>query len=602
MFIENFKKLIQYYGKGRKLKLVGFSVLSLFAGSLEFLGIAFIYPFIMLMINPEGVIHTKYYKAYEAFIHIDNVIINTFIIGVLVFLLFVLKNLFMIFCMYLQNKFTSNWKRDINKKIMYFYLFSSYKDGLKISPSHKIYNLTALTSQVIDGFALRGIILVTNIIIITIILTLLLIKFPIAALTATFFVFLSMIIQSKFFKTRTTEISKKLLKLSVLTNNKIMNCISNLKELKILSAEEYFYDEYVTKQNELTNISFLANFYNLIPPYIVEILVVLALLIMAAIISIQNFQNASGIIASYAIIAAAIFRIAPALNKIQISINTMNSSRDFVKQIIAEYEKSDFRSMDQKTDLKLGFSEHLRLENINFAYDEGKPIIKSLNLEITKGEFIGIIGASGAGKSTLADIIMGLLPIDSGNISIDGLQLNSNNFSALRKLIGYVPQTINILEASFKENVAWGVNSEDIDEEEVIRALKMAAFYDFVEGFEDGINANVIIGSNGLSQGQKQRLAIARALYRNPQILIFDEATSALDVETEYAITQMINQIKGEKTIVAIAHRLSTLKSCDRLIYLKEGTILDVGTFEELSEKHADFKRLVELSNLNKRN
>lgn len=597
MFIENFSKFVKYYGAGRKLKLFGLFLLSIVAGILEFMGIAFIYPFILLLITPEKIIHTKYYITFAHFLHINNVLLNTFILGFLIFFMFVLKNMFMIFSLYLQNKFINNWKLDINKKFMKYYLYSSYKNSLKDSPSKKIYNVMSLTTRVLEGFIFRGITLSTNTTIISIILVLLLIKFPIAAFITTIFVIFSMMLQGKYFKKKISAISEKLYEFSIINNNRIIENINNLKELKILSAENYFYDKYVSSQKELDELMFKNNFYNSVPPYIVEMLIILALFILAGIISLQNIQNTSGIIASYAIIAAAIFRIAPALNRIQTAINSMNANREFTKEMIKEYEKMDI-SIEPPMEFGIEFNDALSLENICFEYETNKPVIKNLNLTINKGEFVGIIGLSGAGKSTLVDIIMGLLPVDSGKIFIDDLELDSKNFNSMRKLIGYVPQQINILDASFKSNVAWGFDEKDIDEKKVVTALKNALLYDFVNGFEDGINSNVIVGSNGLSQGQKQRLAIARALYLRPKILILDEATSALDVETEHEITEMLTGLKGTKTIIAIAHRLSTLKNCDRLIYLKDGTVCDAGTFKELSDRHADFKKLVMLSNL----
>ena len=161
----------------------------------------------------------------------------------------------------------------------------------------------------------------------------------------------------------------------------------------------------------------------------------------------------------------------------------------------------------------------------------------------------------------------GLLPINSGKILVDELELNDKNFAQFRRLIGYVPQQINVLDKSFKENVAWGF--EEVDDEKVIKALKDAQIFDVVDSFPDGINSTVLVGSNGLSQGQKQRLAIARALYRNPEILILDEATSSLDVQVENEITEMLTQLSTKKTIISIAHRLSTLKACNKLIYMK---------------------------------
>lgn len=597
MRIENFTKFIDYYGKGYKLKLFGFFIISLVVGTLEFFGIALIYPFILLIINPESIINTKYYSAFAAFTHQSEIIMNAFILGLIVILLFIAKNIFMILSLYLQSKFLNNWKFAISKKIMNYYLFSPYKNSLETAPSEKLYNLNFLVSQTLDCFIFRIISLAINAVIVLMILALLFIKFPFAAIVTSLFVIFTMILQDKVFKNKMSQISQKFLRISALNNARIMENINNIKEIKILSAENYFYGKYIDSQKEFNQITFESGFYNGIPPYIIETLIVLALFILAGIISLQHIENTSWMIASYAIVAAAIFRIAPALNRIQSSINSINASRDFVKTMLAEYEKNKFDVIEEKSDTKVEFHDSIRLENISFSYKKD-PVIKDLSLKIKKGEFIGLIGASGAGKSTLADIIMGLLPVGSGKIFVDEVCFTQQNFSALRKLIGYVPQQINILDGSFKRNVAWGISDDEVDDEQVVEALKKAQLWELVSKFEEGVNSKVIVGSTGLSQGQKQRLAIARALYRNSDILIFDEATSSLDVETEHEITKMLKSLKGEKTILAIAHRLSTLKNCDRLIYLKKGQIIDTGTFDELSKKHPDFEKLIKLSNL----
>lgn len=599
MFVENFSNFINYYGKGRKIKLVGFFMLSFVVGLLEFIGIALVYPFILLIINPQTILNTRYYKHFVSFSHVTSPIFNALILGLIVVCLFIAKNLFMVASLYLQNKFINNWKLALSKEFMHYYLFSPYKNSLSSAPSEKIYNLTFLVNQTLDGFVFRIINLITNVSIVGMILILLFVKFPMAAIITCLFVFFSMSVQSKFFKKKIQEISQKLFKVSVISNEKTMESINNIKDIKILSAEDYFYNEYLNSQRDFIKILFESSFYASVSPYIIEILVVISLLILAAVISVQNINNASWMIASYALVAAAIFRIAPSLNRIQSSINSINTSRDFVKTMIDESKKINLSLIEEKSDMTVEFNNSIKLNNVTFAYKK-TPVIKNLNLDIKKGEFIGIIGLSGAGKSTLADIIMGLLPVDEGKIFVDDVEFNQQNFNALRKLIGYVPQQISIIEGSFKRNVAWGVPEEKIINERVIKALKMAQLEDLVNSFDEGINAKVIVGSAGISQGQKQRLAIARALYRDSKILILDEATSSLDVETEHEITKLLTDLKGEKTIIAIAHRLSTLKSCDRLIYMKNGEIVDTGSFEDLSSKHSDFEKLIKLSSLNK--
>lgn len=595
MFIENFTKFIKYYGKGKKIKLFVFFILSLIAGLLEFCGIALIYPFILLIISPKNIIYTKYYYDFANWININNILVNTFILGLIIAFLFLFKNFFMIFITYLQNKFISSWKFALNKKFIHYYLFSTYKNSLKTTASEKLHNLIFLIDQTLDGFIFRIMHLGINFTIIVMILCLLFIKFPFAAIVTGSFIILSMFVYNKIFKKKTIEISQKFLRSSIKNNEKTMENINNIKEIKILSAENYFLNDYLNSKKEFNKVDFSYKFLYSIPQYIIEMLIVIALIILAGIISFQNIEDSSLMITYYAIIAAALFRIAPALNRVQTSLNAINSSRDFVKTMITEYENNNFDLIEDKIDFDIEFKNSIKFKNIFFSYKK-EPVIKDLYLEIKKGEFIGIVGASGAGKSTLADIIMGLLPADSGTILVDDFEFNQRNYSAIRKIIGYVPQQINILDGSFKRNIAWGIEEKEIDEHKVIEALKNAQIYDFVASFEEGINSKSIIGPTGLSQGQKQRLAIARALYRNPQILILDEATSSLDVETENEITKMLNSLKGEKTIIAIAHRLSTLKSCDRIVYLKSGRVIDTGSFEELSQKYPDFERLIKLS------
>ena len=594
MFLENFHKFIKYYGQGKALKLSNFIILSIIAGLLELVGIALIYPFILLIINPSNQLLQKI-----PFINANNNINTGLIIGFITILIFISKNIFMIFVQYIQNKFVSDWKKDITSKFMEYYIYAPYKEIMKTSQTDKLYNIEVICNIAVDGFIMRGLNLLTNAVIITMILGLLFIKFPIPAISTLIFVIVTMLIQNKFFKKRTTSLANTMTEKCRQYKQSVMENINNIKELKILSAEQKFYEKYMATENDYRKIQTLQGFYNAIPPYIIEMLIVASLLILASILSFQNGGNNSSLIASLAIVIASMFRIAPALNRIQSSIININSTRDFVKKINEEYEKcnlSNFKYLNSSINEKINFTQKISLKNINFSYTPSKQIIKNVSFDINKGDFIGIIGLSGAGKSTLADIITGLLPADSGEIIVDNTKLTQENFSKLRHIIGYVPQQINILDKTIKENIAWGC--EKVDEQGVIKALKAAQIYDVIEEYPNGINANIIIGSNGLSQGQKQRLAIARALYRDPEIIILDEATSSLDVQVENEITEMLKNISKSKTIIAIAHRLSTLKACNKLIYMKDGQVIDIGTFEELSARYADFAHLVELSSI----
>lgn len=593
--LKNLVKFIKYYGKNRRLKIFGFFVISLIAGILEFAGIGLIYPFLMLVTSPQTVIEYKSYATIINFFHINHILTITALMGILIVLMFLSKNLLMILCIYLQNKFVINWKNDLNKMLMKFYLNAPYMQMFKTTNSEKIYNLTALTAQTLETFVMRSFVFFTNSIITLIILALLFIKFPAIALFTVIFVIASMVVLNKFFKHKTEVLAPQMLSFSLKNNNQVLENIKNLKEIRIFSAEKYFFDKFNKVQRENNNVIFKNTFYASIPPYLVEIILVISLIILAGLITLKNYGDSSKIIASYGLILGIVFRIAPSLNRIQVALNHMNSSKDLVKKMNDEYEQNHFDVVSNVTNNNdsLEFNEKIKFEDVSFGYRGNVSVIKDCSFEIKKGEFVGIIGLSGAGKTTMADILMGLLPVNSGKITVDNEEITEKNINAFRNLTGYVPQEVNLLENSFKNNVAWGQDEKNIDDERVIESLKLAQLYDFVQE-NGGINSVI----RGLSQGQKQRLMIARGLYKNPEILIFDEATSSLDVETEHEITKMLTSLKGNKTLIAIAHRLSTLKECDKLIYLKDGVIVDVGTFEELKNRHEDFKNLIKLSQI----
>ncbi len=593
--LKDLFKFIQYYGKRRKLKIFGFFFVSLISGLFEFIGIGLIYPFLMLIINPQEVIEYKSIVTVINYFHINHILTITALIGFLIVLMFLFKNLLMILCIYLQNKFVINWKTDLNKMLMKFYLKAPYFNVFRTTNSEKIYNLTILTAQTLETFVIKSFVFFTNSIITAIILSLLFIKFPYVASFSVIFVAISMFMLNKFFKQKTEILAPQMLSYSLKNNNQVIENIKNSKEIRIFSAEDYFLNKFGKIQKENNDVIFRNTFFASIPPYLVEIIMVVALIIFAGLITLKNYGETSKIIASYGLILGVIFRIAPSLNRIQVALNHMNSSKEFIKKMNNEYEQNHFDIVANVTtpDKQIKFNDKISLKDVSFEYQENTPVLKNVSFEIKKGEFVGIVGLSGAGKTTLADILMGLLPIKSGKIFVDDVKITEENFSTLKNLTGYVPQEISLLEDTFKNNVAWGQDENNINEEFVIESLKQAQLIDVVEK-SGGINSMI----RGLSQGQKQRLMIARGLYRNSDVLIFDEATSSLDVETEHEITQMLTSLKGNKTIIVIAHRLCTLKECDKLIYINDGAIVDIGTFEELEKSHDDFKNLIKLSQI----
>ena len=576
MLIKCYKKFFTYFRQNKKA-LTKYSYLSFFVGTLELFGIALTYPFVLRLLNKESA---------------SNIFTSPIVIGVSIVILFIVKNLLMIFYTYLQAKFTKAVESEVNLSFMRYFLSASYQDTMKISLARKANILNCLISNVVNNFILRLLNLSVNFFIFCLISLFLLVKFPIATIITVICASLLIVLQNAFFKPRLKRNSRRIANKSFIYVQRTNEALLDIKGVKISNNERFFFENYKTAILNFYKTGIETLFLNTIPPYVTEPFIIILLFILLSIISCQNYTEPDRLVASFAVIVSAIFRLAPTISRIQVNLNGINSAIPMVEELLEVYEKLGVNNVQELTDKKfVPFNSTIELRNVSYEYEAGKPVLKDINLCIKKGEFIGIAGLSGAGKTTLADIIAGLLRPTSGELLIDGKVLD------MPLKIGYIPQEFNIINASIKKNVMFGASVEDDDK--VIEALKKAQLYDYiVNNYREGINANPFIDSTGFSQGQKQRLAIARALYASPDILILDEATSSLDLKTEEEICNVLKSLKGEKTIIAIAHRLSTIKFADRIAFMKKAEIIDIAAFDELYRKNSDFRELVRIASV----
>ena len=576
MLIKCYKKFFTYFRQNKKA-LTKYSYLSFFVGTLELFGIALTYPFVLRLLNKESA---------------SNIFTSPIVIGVSIVILFIVKNLLMIFYTYLQAKFTKAVESEVNLSFMRYFLSASYQDTMKISLARKANILNCLIPNVVNNFILRLLNLSVNFFIFCLISLFLLVKFPIATIITVICASLLIVLQNAFFKPRLKRNSRRIANKSFIYVQRTNEALLDIKGVKISNNERFFFENYKTAILNFYKTGIETLFLNTIPPYVTEPFIIILLFILLSIISCQNYTEPDRLVASFAVIVSAIFRLAPTISRIQVNLNGINSAIPMVEELLEVYEKLGVNNVQELTDKKfVPFNSTIELRNVSYEYEAGKPVLKDINLCIKKGEFIGIAGLSGAGKTTLADIIAGLLRPTSGELLIDGKVLD------MPLKIGYIPQEFNIINASIKKNVMFGASVEDDDK--VIEALKKAQLYDYiVNNYREGINANPFIDSTGFSQGQKQRLAIARALYASPDILILDEATSSLDLKTEEEICNVLKSLKGEKTIIAIAHRLSTIKFADRIAFMKKAEIIDIAAFDELYRKNSDFRELVRIASV----
>lgn len=573
--IRDCYKRFFYYFDENKITFIKYSLSSFIVGILELFGVALTYPFVLKLLENK---------------HSCGLLNSPLFIGISIITLFLIKNLFMIFYMFWQAKFTKEVEAEANLKFIKYFLSSSYQESSKIPLAQKGNILGFMIPNTINNFILRLLNLNVNLFIFGLISLFLVVKFPVATTVTVVFAGILISVENNFFKPKLKLISQKASEVSAQYNQRSNEILINLKGVKISNNEKFFFEKYRSALKDFYKICVETSFFNSVPPYVTEPFVIILLFILLAIISIQSYAEPEKLIASFAVIVSAIFRLAPTISRIQVNLNGIHSVTPVVSEFLDICENLDIKSVkDVETTKFAEFTSCIELKNICFEYEPKKTVLKDINLKINKGDFIGIAGTSGAGKTTLVDIISGLLIPTSGEIIVD------NKKVTLPLKIGYIPQEVVLINSSIKDNVVFG--SCKIDEVKIIDVLKKAQLYDFiVTNFKDGIDANPFVDTTGFSQGQKQRLAIARALYSEPDILILDEATSSLDLKTEDEICNVLKELHGEKTIIAIAHRISTIKSADKIVFMKNSEIADISEFNELINKNDDFREFVRLS------
>lgn len=342
--------------------------------------------------------------------------------------------------------------------------------------------------------------------------------------------------------------------------------LNNFKFIKLKGKEESVASLFSEQSFAFSRANITSETINALPRLFLEAVGFSVLVFIVVLLIWQKQGDIHTALAMISLFVLALYRLMPSANRIITSYHDLlyyKNSLDIVYSVLCERDEN-------LGDEKVGFDKDLVLQNVNFAYKDKPLLFENLNFTLKKGEKIALIGESGSGKSTLADILMGLLKPNSGQILIDEQALNAANVKNFRQKIGYIPQQIYLFNDTIAKNIAF---SEEVDENLLARVIRQANLQGFIESLPNGTNAVVGDGGSNLSVGQKQRIAIARALYLNPQILVLDEATSALDNESEEKIMSEIYKISSDKTLIIIAHRLNTIAKCDKIYRVEKGKV-----------------------------
>lgn len=354
----------------------------------------------------------------------------------------------------------------------------------------------------------------------------------------------------------------------------VSEALGGIKDIKMFGLEKIYLKIFSKPSYEFSHFLSISSTLAELPQFLVEVIAFGSILTLSIFAIISEDIAIGKLLPILGLYALGALKLKPSVSAIYKSFTTMKFGAKAIDNIIKDLELKSEESMIINDNKKLNFLDNLQLKNIFFKYPNTPDfLLKDVNLKVKVNTSIGIVGKTGSGKSTLVDIILGLLSPNKGKILVDNNELNQESLRYWQNNIGYVPQNIFLLDDSILNNIAFGIEEYKVDKEQVIRVSKMAKVHEFVTKLESGYST--IIGERGvrLSGGQRQRIGIARALYNDPDLLVLDEATSSLDTKTELELMNAINGLSGKKTIIMIAHRLSTVEKCDEIITIKNGKI-----------------------------
>ncbi len=581
--ISMIQKIRYIFDRKQKVQLLVLGVMIFLGGFLETLGVGAMMPVVMVLIEPDVLM--EYIQKYDflqkicSFFHIQDVGQITMALLLALMAVYVVKNLYILFLTYKQNAFIDQNRNRMISRVMAEFLNRPYEEYLgadiptvfRITDSDIPHTFTLmlsviqLASEVVVSFLIFVMLLVMD-----------------AAMTlfimAIFGVMTLLII--KVFKPRLNKIGSKNQSIQSRIAKWRIQAIYGLKDVKVLNREEFFVRNYYESGKIGANVATTYAVMNNIPRLLIETVFIVGVLGFLMLF-IQGGGDMSLLVSTVAAFGVAAMRVLPSVNRINTYITQISytqPSLDFVYENLQEGMKTDAmlaerRANSQKEKLKL--ERQIELNHISFHYpDSDKDIFTDAHMVVPRGKSVGIIGSSGAGKSTIVDILLGLLHAQTGEITCDGVDIFRNYESWLAQ-VGYIPQSIYLIDESIRDNIAFGIDHDKIDEKRIWEVLEEAQLKEFVEELPQGLDTT--IGDRGvrLSGGQRQRIGIARALYHDPEILVFDEATSALDNDTEAAVMDAVNSFHGKKTMIIIAHRLNTIEKCDMIYKVEDRKLVE---------------------------
>ena len=591
--MNNLKKISFLLSYKERLQAILLLVMTLIMALIDMLGVASILPFIALITNPEiletNIILKNIYLTSKSF-GVETKQDFLIIAGIVVFLLLIISISFKALTTYIQIRYIKTCEYSIAMRLINGYLHQTYSWFLNRNSSILGKSILSEVSNVVSRGLMPLMSLITNSFITLTLFGLLLFTEPKITFIAIITISLFYALVYKLNLNLLNKIGKEVFNANEERYKISSEAFGAFKEIKIGDLEETYIKQFSSPSKSIAKNSALWSVLNQVPRFALEAVAFGGMLLI-----VLFFMTITGditkVLPIIALYAFAGYRLMPAMQKIYISFTSLHYVGPALDSL-----HNDLRNLKpnvqniHKDSLKL--KNNICLKNIHYSYpNSSKTALKNINLIIPANKTIGLVGATGSGKTTTIDIILGLLEAQKGTLEIDGTVININNIRAWQRSIGYVPQQIFLADNTVSSNIAFGVNIDDINQEAVEKAAKIANLHEFIIN-ELPLKYQTTVGERGirLSGGQRQRIGIARALYHKPKILVLDEATSALDNLTEKSVMNAIKSLENNITKILVAHRLSTVRYCDNIYLFDKGELKSQGTFDELIKISDDFR------------
>jgi ATP-binding cassette, subfamily B, bacterial PglK len=592
---DTLTKLFLLFEVKDRIRILLLFILMIVGALFQVAGIGAIPAFVALVANTEKL--TQYPAVVSAMQFLGIATTRELLIwsAASLILIFVIKNVYMVCYYYIKTKFLVNRRLQISMRLFTAYMHAPYTFHLQRNSSELLRNVGGEVGLVINVLT-ASLQLIMNSLMIAAIFIMLFIVEPLISVVTIMGLGLTTGIFLRAIRQKVKAYGSEQQHHRTMTIKTINEGLGGVKDTKLRGREHHFINNFFKSAKRYVETTRYMSFIGQLPGSILEIVAVGGMLLITTVLVLQG-REIETVVPVLALFGISVLRLMPLFKSIASGVADLRFNAYAVDPVYDDIVALRKNTLANKMNgpvpaSPLPLKNVIRVENVHFRYpNTDAQALRGVDLAIPKGLAVAFVGPSGAGKTTIVDVLLGLLTPDKGTVNVDGVDIQTN-LRGWQSNLGYVPQFIYLIDDTIRRNIAFGMEDAEIDEEKINEAVRAAQLEEFVYGLQDGLDTYIGEGGVRLSGGQRQRIGIARALYNDPEVLVMDEATSALDNVTERYIIDAIDRLRGGRTIVMIAHRLSTVRNCDILFYLEDGKIAASGSFDELLKTSSEFRNM----------